>query len=357
MGGLVDVFHGILLGTAVGDALGLPAEGLSPGRIARLWSGEVRHRFLWNRGMVSDDTEHTIMVCRALLEHPDDPEAFARTLAGELRLWLLVLPAGVGWATLRSILKLWCGVSPERSGVVSAGNGPAMRSAILGAFFAEEPEKMEVFVRASTRLTHTDPRAQTGAMAVAALTAWEVRHGSQQSPSGEELSGLLRPLAKVEDEEWPRIVAATVDSNAKGLTVAEFADLLGLGRSGVSGYMYHTVPVAIYAWIRHYGDFRSTVESVIACGGDTDTSAAIAGALSGAVVGITGIPHEWVAGLADWPISTGFLRTAAEQLAERNAGRKVLEPIRYFRPVVIPRNILFLSIVLIHGFRRLLPPY
>ncbi|MEW6348399.1 MAG: ADP-ribosylglycohydrolase family protein [Thermodesulfobacteriota bacterium] len=354
---LEDVFCGLLVGTAVGDALGLPAEGLSPRRIKRLWGGELHHRFLWKRGMVSDDTEHTVMVCGALLAHPDDAEAFAQTLARKLKLWLLAMPAGVGWATLRSILKLWCGVSPQRSGVVSAGNGPAMRSAVLGAFFADDSAKMEAFVRASTRLTHSDPRAQTGALAISALTAWAVRDHTQAPPNCDQLSDLLRPLGGPEDKEWQRIVDTLVDSQTKTLTVAQFANRLGLSRTGISGYMYHTVPAAIYAWVRNYGDFRATVESVIACGGDTDTSGAIAGALSGAVVGVDGIPREWVAGLTDWPISIRLLKRAAEQLAERKAGNKVLEPIRYLQPLLIPRNLLFLGAVLAHGFRRLLPPY
>lgn len=51
---------GCLLGTAVGDALGLPSEGMSRMRIARRWKG-LRHRLVFGRGMFSDDTEHTLM--------------------------------------------------------------------------------------------------------------------------------------------------------------------------------------------------------------------------------------------------------------------------------------------------------
>jgi hypothetical protein len=59
---------GILLGTAVGDALGLPAEGLSPRRRRRLMPGPWRHRLVFGRGMMSDDTEHTLFVAQSLLE-------------------------------------------------------------------------------------------------------------------------------------------------------------------------------------------------------------------------------------------------------------------------------------------------
>ncbi len=76
---------GILLGTAVGDALGLPAEGLSPQRRQRLMAGDWRHRFLFGRGMLSDDTEHALFVAQSLLRHPADADAFQRRLAWHLR--------------------------------------------------------------------------------------------------------------------------------------------------------------------------------------------------------------------------------------------------------------------------------
>src|SRR5271170_3707275 len=155
---LQDRFAGLLLGTAVGDALGLPAEGLSRGRIQRMWRGQWRHRFLFGHGMVSDDTEHTLFVAQALLTHPDDVSAFQRCFAWKLRLWLLGLPAGIGLATLKAILKLWLGFSPDRSGVWSAGNGPAMRSAMIGAYFVDDAQKRRAFISAATRLTHTDPK-------------------------------------------------------------------------------------------------------------------------------------------------------------------------------------------------------
>lgn len=58
---------GCLLGTAIGDAIGLPFEGLSRGRVQRMVTGPLFHRFLFGRGFCSDDTEHTCMVAQALL--------------------------------------------------------------------------------------------------------------------------------------------------------------------------------------------------------------------------------------------------------------------------------------------------
>jgi hypothetical protein len=138
--------------------------------------------------------------------------------------------------------------------------------------------------------------------------------------------------------------------------VPEFAARVGLNE-GVTGYVYHTVPIVTYAWWRHYGDFRSTLESVLDCGGDTDTSGAIAGALAGATVGENGIPQPWLKGVVDWPRSVGLLRLVAERLAQQQHSGKPLEPVSYCWPAVVPRNLLFLAVVLAHGFRRLAPPY
>ena len=148
---LSERLAGVLLGTAVGDALGLPAENLSPGIIRRRWKGRWNMRLVFGKGMVSDDTEHTLMVARALREQPDDARRFQSALAWKFRWWLLALPSGVGLATAKACLKLWLGFPANKSAVVSAGSGPAMRSAIIGAFFATEPERRKAFVLASAR--------------------------------------------------------------------------------------------------------------------------------------------------------------------------------------------------------------
>lgn len=347
--------RGLLVGAAVGDALGLPAEGLSRRRAQRLYPGQWRHRLAFGRGMVSDDTEHTIFVAQSLLRHPDSPERFARRLGWCLRGWLLSLPAGIGFATLRAILKLWLGFSPRRSGVWSAGNGPAMRVAVIGAFFAADPQRRAAYVAASTRLTHTDPKALIGASAIAELAAWIVRDRLTQPPSLEAFIALLRARGP-DDRGWQSLIDAIDHAAWENRTVAELADRLGLGK-GVTGYVYHTVPIAAYAWFRHGGDYRQALTAALDCGGDTDTVGAIVGALAGAMVGEPGIPEAWRAGVADWPRSLPLLRTLAERLAAVAASGQPAAPVHYFWPVIPARNLGFLLIVLAHGFRRLLPPY
>ena len=350
-----DRLAGVLLGTAVGDSVGLPAEGLSPRRRQRLLPGPWRHRFLFGHGMISDDTEQTLLVAQSLLTHPDDASGFGRDVARRLRWWFLGLPAGVGLATARACLKLWLGFSPERSGVYSAGNGPAMRSALLGVYFCDDQGAIERFVTASTKLTHTDPRALTGALAVARLAAWAVQHGPAERPNAGFFGDLLAKLAPA-DREWGELVDNMLAAWGRGDSVTAFASWLGLG-GGVTGYVYHTVPVAVYAWLRHYGDLRAAVEAALDCGGDTDTVGAIVGALAGGAVGASGIPTDWSHGMIDWPRSIGLLRKVAARLDRQKHEGQPVGAVRYCWPAVLPRNLLFLTVVLAHGFRRLAPPY
>jgi ADP-ribosylglycohydrolase len=310
--------------------------------------------------MVSDDTEHACLVGQALLRAPEDVDAFARFLAWRLRFWLLGLPAGIGMATLKAIVKLWLGFSPASSGVFSAGNGPAMRAGILGICLGSDRLRLRSYVRASTRLTHTDPRAERGAF----LVALAAHSGAVQGPEGVRFDTFMQEIRDAVpdlDEELQGLLKKVEDHGRRDTPAVELANTLGLGR-GVSGYIYHTVPLALYCWLRHPGDFRGAVEEVIDLGGDTDSTGAIVGGLAGATVGAGGIPQEWLEGLLEWPRSVAWMRSLAGHLAGQfypgdSPGFAETGPLPLFWPGLIPRNLGFLFVVLLHGFRRLLPPY
>lgn len=244
-----DALAGVLLGTAVGDALGLPREGLSRSRATKLFGGPpLRHHFLFGRGLTRDDTDHACLVGQALLRAPDDARRFARSLAWRLRCWLLGLPAGIGRATLQGIVRLWLGFPPERSGVYSAGNGPAMRAPLLGVCLGDDFDRLRAYVRASTRLTHTDPRAERGAL----LVALAARHGARRGPHGVHAESYLREARELlpgDDDELADLLDRVAEHLRRRAPAVELADALGL-RWGVTGYVYHTVPVALYGWLR-----------------------------------------------------------------------------------------------------------
>src|SRR6185295_14757069 len=130
----------------------------------------------------------TCMLAQSLIEtaHFRDPDGmagrFAVNFAWRLRFWLLGLPAGVGFATLRAILKLWVGIPVRYAGVYSAGNAPAMRCALIGVCHGADVPRMRALVRSATRVTHTDIKAQLGALAVALAAHLAATRDSDVTP-------------------------------------------------------------------------------------------------------------------------------------------------------------------------------
>jgi ADP-ribosylglycohydrolase len=209
---------------------------------------------------------------------------------------------------------------------------------VIGACFPGDVERIRSFVSASTRITHTDPKAEQGALAVA-LGAGYAAETKPGTLNPQEVLDFLREHLK--DEE----LLSQAGENP---------------RNGISGYMYHTVPAALSSWLRHPHDFRAAVSDVIRLGGDADTTGSIVGALAGATLGASAIPKEWLDRLWEWPRTVGWMRRLAHRLRRQFPAEGEPErvgPAGLFWPALPLRNLVFLAAVLVHGFRRLLPPY
>ncbi|MFM8293925.1 MAG: ADP-ribosylglycohydrolase family protein, partial [Microcystaceae cyanobacterium] len=146
----------------------------------------------------------------------------------------------------------------------------------------------------------------------------------------------------------------TVASIEQGQSTQAFAQSLGLER-GITGYMLHTVPMVIHAWLSHPTDYPGAIQSLIECGGDTDSTAAIAGGILGASLGEAAIPEQWLTHLAEWPGTTDWMGQLAEQLALAVETGQRLKSLYLPWLAIILRNLWFLLVVLSHGFRRLIP--
>ncbi|MBV9471082.1 MAG: ADP-ribosylglycohydrolase family protein [Abitibacteriaceae bacterium] len=348
-----DAIIGCVLGTAIGDAIGLCCEGLTRRRQQKLYPTITGPNLWLGRGMVSDDTEHTCMVAQALIMSAGQVDIFEQSLARQLKMWLLGLPAGTGKATAQAVTKLWLGFGVKRSGVFSAGNGPAMRSTIIGVCYGHDATLMVDLVRVSTCLTHTDPKAEWGAIAVA-IAAYMASPQTRVAPN--EYYEALAQVVGQEATELLALVQQAVTFVATGRSTEEFAAEIGLS-NGVSGYVNHTVPVALYAWLRHGNDYRAAVLDIVRCGGDTDSTAAIVGGIIGAAGGKASIPAEWLQSLAEWPRTINWMEALGERLAEvceQGMPQRAL-PLSFLG--LWFRNVFFLCVVLLHGWRRLLPPY
>ncbi len=102
-------------------------------------------------------------------------------------------------------------------------------------------------------------------------------------------------------------------------------------------------------WIRH--------PQIIRCGGDTDTTAAILGGIIGACVGKGGIPTEWLKGLWEWPRTKEWIELLGKRLADVSHQGVPSQSLPLPVYGLFWRNLLFMIVVIVHGFRRLFPPY
>jgi ADP-ribosyl-[dinitrogen reductase] hydrolase len=212
---------------------------------------------------------------------------------------------------------------------------------------------MAELVRASTRITHTDPRAEQGAMIVA-TAARLIVSAPADVRDVDMLSDRLMPLAV--EPELQTNMQAVFDARRAGLSVDQFAAKLGLS-NGVSGYVNHTVPIAIYCWMAHRSSFRDAVESAVCLGGDSDTVGAIVGALAGCELGPGGIPKEWLDGVTEWPCTLDWIKALSRAVADSTDDARPVSPIECSALSLLTRNLFFAAVILTIGFRRLLPPY
>jgi ADP-ribosylglycohydrolase len=338
-----DPLAGVLLGTALGDALGLPAEGLRPETIARRFGRLERFRLLGRTGFVSDDTEQSALAAQALVRHPSDPERFARAFRRSLLGWFFRLPWGVGLGTIRACLKAALGF--RRTGVASAGNGAAMRAAVVGVFFRDDPARRRAFGRALAEVTHTDPRAVGGALFAADLAA----AAAGAAPDADRAALVAAARDGLDEPALGAAIDRARDLARDGAGTAEAARELG-----TSGYVVHTIAFVTFCFLRHGAEPLGAIQEAAGAGGDADTIGAIVGAWVGSLHGAEGLPGDLLGRIHDGPFGPTHLRSLARALDEVLAGRPAEHP-RWSVAGALLRNIALMPVILAHGLRRLIP--
>ena len=283
---LLDRFKGALVGCAVGDALGAPVEGLPPEEIA-LEHGRVI-TYLDGRfgaGRVTCNTQMTIALAQSILEMGRcDREHVGRVLGR----WMKASDdgvkeaRGVGRSCATASRSLYQGTSPNESGVPSAGCGAATRAAPVGLRYYHQPDSLKKAATEQAWLTHTDPAAVAGAVAVALAVSIGIRGtGGIDRPSFiEEIAGFVRSI----DPGLAGKIACLTD-------FLEASPEDGFDFFGNSGYVMETVPGALFAFLRS-NNFEESVVIAASAGGDSSSLGAIAGAVSGARVGLSAIPDH-----------------------------------------------------------------
>jgi ADP-ribosylglycohydrolase len=183
----------------------------------------------------------------------------------------------------------WRVVAPAVfSGMGSMGNGAAMRVAPLGAYFADDLDRVVAEARASAAPTHAHPDGQAGAVAVAvaAAVAWRTR----TCPDGQAL--LAEVIARTPDGDTRGGLQRAARLRAQGVSLTTAAEVLGTGYNVISS---DTVPYALLCASLHLDDFAAAMWTTVTGLGDRDTTCAIAGGVVALAVGRSGLPPGWLA--------------------------------------------------------------
>lgn len=322
---LSERLTGVLLGLALGDALGLPFEGLSAKRATRRLPQLEQTTLFAGRRFVSDDTEQAALLCEAILRARSERETIPKRFRYAMIFWLLRLPFGIGLGTLRATLRMVLGF--RSPGVSSAGNGAAMRAAPLGVLLPSREERVRLGV-ALAQLTHTDPRAVEGALFVAELTA--AAAASDENTRAHREGMVARASEVVAHPELRAAIAAGERGQHLGST----------------GFVIHSVALCTQIFVEQEG-FTGAVAAAIAAGGDTDTHAAIVGAWFGALNGEASLPTELLASLAPGPFGVAHLRGLAAAACSGGT------PPPWSASLALLRNLALYPVIIAWAFRRL----
>jgi len=298
-----DRFAGCLVGQAVGDALGFLVEGCPPDQCAayvdqvlrpRRWLGHGREPH--DVGQYTDDTQLARELASSLVTRGQlDPADYAGRVAALFTEDRIV---GRGRATAEAAYRIARGVPWQEAGTPApaAGNGSAMRAAPIGLFFRNEPEALIAAAHDQGRITHQDPRCTAGAVAIAGATALVLDEGPVHTAS---LCATLSrwtlafdPVLAEAIEELPDWIRLPPDRAVETIAAIGVEPSYTDGWQGISPFVTSSVLWSLYSVLRSPTDYWEVICTAIAVGGDVDTTAAMAGAVAGASVGLGEIPLE-----------------------------------------------------------------
>lgn len=268
-----------MLGLALGDTLGAPYEG-----------GWLERALWWALGWVagggvrrwSDDTRMAMDLAESLLACGGlDQEDLAQRFAASYR-W----HRGYGPGAARVLRRIRAGQPWQQANRSvypqgSWGNGAAMRAPVLALWPFPSMQALAVAARQSALITHAHPEGIEGAVLIAIAT-----RALMQGQSQAEVLMQVRQQLQVKAFDEALALAGNWLAQATRPTAGEVAASLGNDITARTSCV-----TALYLALRHLQQpFAAMTEHAIACGGDTDTIAAMAGALWGAFHGATALP-------------------------------------------------------------------
>jgi ADP-ribosylglycohydrolase len=303
------------VGLAVGDALGQPAEGMTPAAVRARW-GRIEG-LLDPAAAVSDDTEYALFAAQVLLEHDGAPSSDDIADAWLDRIVPQVGPfRGAGFSEMAAIDNLRRGLRPPASGrhYHAWSDGLAMRVAPYGIVEAGNPTAAARLARVDGAVSHSGEGVHAGAAVAAGLAL------ASTVPPASLPAVLEETLAHVPHESWTARslrtgLALGTAANDPWDAVEPLHDALAVRNFPWMDLAPEAVGLAWGLLAAGRGAFEPTVLAAVNLGRDADTVAAIAGAMLGALHGMSAVPDAW----------RGVIRPAEGRCLACVAGMDLLE--------------------------------
>lgn len=302
---LRDRFVGCMLGLMLGDAACAPFEGTPATAIWYDFGGA--RKILANHPVAeltyTDDTQMMIGVAESLVEHGTiDPDALMRTFAANFD---PMRSYGPGARRVIETMRSggdWRRAATETYPGGSLGNGAAMRVAPVGLLFCDDLDRVCAEAERSALPTHTHPIGIDGARVLAVAVALAVTTDrTKPLDVGAFYVELIRRARTDEFRTQLRRAAELSPDDSVG----EFGNRLEANRS---------VTTAIACFTMSPRSYVATIASALCLGGDVDTLAAMAGAISGAYLGVGALPANLLEKVEDGAKGRSYVRDLAERL-------------------------------------------
>jgi poly(ADP-ribose) glycohydrolase ARH3 len=303
-----DRFLGCLLGQAVGDALGAPWEGMPADHV--FWSFGPATELAGNPDddplLYTDDTQMMIAVAETLIDHG----AINEEVLGKAFVVNYDPERGYGSGARRILEAMAAGKDGRRLAATifpggSLGNGAAMRAAPIGLFFCHDLDAVLEQARLSALPTHVHPLGIEGARLLALAVALVVR---EEGFDRKSFYSALLDHCQSEEFRWALTAASRLQRKHS------------LSFLGSSLEAHRSVPTAIACFSVGPDSYSDVIARAISLGDDTDTVAAMAGALAGAHLGLEGVPGRLLEQLEDGSKGRGYIVELAHRLHERYLG-------------------------------------
>ena len=305
---------GALAGLALGDALGMPTQAMSPaqiravyGRITGLVDGDASQPYApgMPAGSVTDDTEQALLVASLLVRGRGSSSGRVALNAVEFAHALLawedsMIERGsldlLGPSTKAALERVRAGEDPLTVGGEGTTNGAAMRVTPIGiAMSTADPEAFADAVWSSCQVTHATRQGFQSAALVAAAVSMGI---DWDTPSASDMTALLwKALTYVdslpERGAWtpdPDVVAATRRAMQLVANPASSSLECLVEQVGTSVASAQAIPMA-FALLARDPSPRALLDAAN-IGGDTDTIGAIAGAILGGALGEQVLPAD-----------------------------------------------------------------